>query len=156
MKRPKIGDIVEIPTRNGFAYAQFTHKHRMFGALLRVYNAVYQIKQPLGVVQSVVDMQKPDFSCFYPLGAALNRGIVSIIGNIPVPEKQKAFPLFRDGEINPKTKKVEIWWLWDGENEWPVGELTDEQKRLPFREVWNDALLVERIETGWTPETDDS
>ena len=44
MKRPKIGDIIEIPTRSGFAYAQFTHKHNLYGALLRVYNTIYQTK----------------------------------------------------------------------------------------------------------------
>ena len=45
--------------------------------------------------------------------------------------------------------------LFDGVNEWPIGKLTKEQKHLPFNEVWNDTLLVERIESGWTPETDD-
>lgn len=156
MKRPKIGDIVEIPTRNGFAYAQFTHKHRLYGALLRVYNRVFQTKQSLDIIQPVVLMREPDFSCFFPLGAAVQRGIVSMIGNIPIPEKQKQFPLFRTGVADPKTKKVGIWWLWDGENEWPIGELASEQKRIPIRGVWNDTLLVERIESGWTPETDDS
>jgi len=155
MKRPKIGDIIEIPTRHGFAYAQFTHKHRMYGALLRVYNTIYQTKQSLDVIQSAVNSREPDFSTFFPLGAAVNRSIVSVVGNAPIPEKQKPFPLFRDGVVDQKTRKVETWWLWDGENEWPIGELASEQKRIPIRGVWNDTLLVERIETGWTPETDD-
>lgn len=155
MKRPKIGDIIEIPTRSGFAYAQFTHKHNLYGALLRVYNTIYQTKQALDAIQSVVSVREPDFSVFFPLGAAVHRGIVSIVGNAPIPEKHKPFPLFRDGIANPETKKVEIWWLWDGEKEWPVGEISDEQRRLPIRGVWNDTLLVERIESGWTPETDD-
>lgn len=154
MKRPKIGDIIEIPTRHGFAYAQFTHKHSMYGALLRVYNMIYQTKQSLDVIQSVVDTREPDFSCFFPLGAAVNRSIVSVVGNATIPEKQKPFPLFRDGVEDPKTKKVETWWLWDGKKEWCIGKLTKEQRRLPLNEVWNDTLLVERIESGWTPETD--
>jgi len=154
MKRPKIGDIIEIPTRHGFAYAQFTHKHRMYGALLRVYNTIYQTKQSLDVIQSAVNSREPDFSTFFPLGAAVNRSIVSVVGNAPIPEKQKPFPLFRGGVVDQKTRKVETWWLWDGENEWPIGELASEQKRIPIRGVWNDTLLVERIETGWTPETD--
>lgn len=154
MKRPKIGDIIEIPTRSGFAYAQFTHKHSMYGALLRVYNTVYQTRQSLDVIQLVVSVREPDFSVFFPLGAAVHRGIVSIVGNVPIPEKQKPFPLFRNGVVDPKTKKVETWWLWDGVNEWPIGKLTKEQKHLPFNEVWNDTLLVERIESGWSPETD--
>ncbi|MBQ9226348.1 MAG: hypothetical protein IJ177_09210 [Fibrobacter sp.] len=110
MKRPKIGDIIEIPTRSGFAYAQFTHKHSMYGALLRVHNTVYQTRQSLDVIQLVVSVREPDFSVFFPLGAAVHRGIVSIVGNAPIPEKQKPFPLFRNGEVDPKTKKVETWW----------------------------------------------
>jgi hypothetical protein len=38
-KRPRIGDVVEISTPRGLAYAQFTHKHvtpPKFGALIRV------------------------------------------------------------------------------------------------------------------------
>jgi hypothetical protein len=58
--------------------------------------------------------------------------------------------------IDPSTGKVKVWWLWDGEREWQVGELTEEQRGLSFREVWNDTLLIERIESGWTPETDPS
>ena len=103
---------------------------------MRVYNTIYQTKQSLDVIQSAVNSREPDFSTFFPLGAAVNRSIVSVVGNAPIPEKQKQFPLFRTGVADPKTKKVGIWWLWDGEN------------------VWNDTLLVERIETGWTPETD--
>ena len=155
MKRLKIGDIIEIPTRHGFAYAQFTHKHRMYGALLRVYNTIYQTKQSLDVIQSAVNSREPDFSTFFPLGAAVNRSIVSVVGNAPIPEKQKPFPLFRNGNEDPKTKNVETRWLWDGEKEWPIGKLTKEQRRLSLNEVWNDTLLVERIESGWTPETDD-
>ena len=126
----------------------------MYGALLRVYNTIYQTKQSLDVIQSAVNSREPDFFTFFPLGAAVNRNIVSVVGNAPIPEKQKPFPLFRNGNEDPKTKNVETWWLWDGEKEWPIGKLTKEQSRLSLNEVWNDALLVERIESGWTPETD--
>jgi hypothetical protein len=37
--RPRFGDIIEIPMPQGFAYAQYTHKHTdppRFGALIRV------------------------------------------------------------------------------------------------------------------------
>ena len=64
--------------------------------------------------------------------------------------------LVRGGVIDPSTRKVKVWWLWDGEKEWRVGEITAEQRGLPIRGVWNDTLLIERIESGWTPETDPS
>jgi len=56
--------------------------------------------------------------------------------------------------MNPVTRKVDVWWLWDGQEEWKVGDLTAEQRRLSIRGVWNDTLLRDRLESGWRPETD--
>ncbi len=28
--RPRLGDIIEVPTPSGFAYAHFTHKHEQY------------------------------------------------------------------------------------------------------------------------------
>ena len=39
MARLKIGDIVEIKTGKGLVYAQYTHKHQQYGALLRVFRS---------------------------------------------------------------------------------------------------------------------
>jgi YD repeat-containing protein len=41
-----------------------------------------------------------------------------------------------------------------GEKEWKVGDITAEQRKLPLRGIWNDTLLVERIEAGWSPSND--
>jgi hypothetical protein len=76
-----------------------------------------------------------------------------LVGNVVVPLEAQAFPTFRNGVIDPSTGKVKVWWLWNGEKEWRVGEITAEQRRLPILGVWNDTLLIERIESGWTPET---
>ncbi len=47
-----------------------------------------------------------------------------------------------------------VWWLWDGEKSWKVGEISPAQRKLPIKEVMNDTMLIELIEDGWTPETD--
>ena len=39
--RPKIGDVIEIATPKGFAYAQFTHDHPMGGEVLRILPGLY-------------------------------------------------------------------------------------------------------------------
>jgi hypothetical protein len=150
MARLKIGDIVEIKTGKGLVYAQYTHKHPRYGALLRILRKFYGVR-PSDFTE--LARIRPAFMCFFPLGAAVNRGIVSIVGNVVVPTEAKAFPTFRNGVIDPSTGRVKVWWLWDGEKEWRVGELTAEQRRLPILGVWNDTLLIERIESGWTPET---
>jgi len=143
-KRPKLGDIVEIPLpENGTGYAQYTHKHKKYGALLRV----FQIRRK---VKSVADLSNAphQFTSFFPLGAAVNRGIVSIIGNLPIKNEFKDFPIFRAGVANA-SGAVEVWWLWDGENEERIGKLTPKQMEYPIRGVINDTLLIERICTGW-------
>ena len=99
-KRPAFGDVVEVRTAKGSCYAQASHFHPTYGALLR------------------------------------------------------AFPTFRAGTPDPVTRKVETWWWWDGEREWRVGPLTPEQRAFPIRGVWNDTMLVARLEAGWTPATD--
>ncbi|OZG70205.1 hypothetical protein BTA51_27455 [Hahella sp. CCB-MM4] len=150
MARIKIGDLVEIKTSSGLTYAQYTHKQPRYGALLRIFDKSYKNRpSPLeGVLNDSVR-----FSTFFPLTAAINRGIFEIVGNFSVKEELKPFPLFRAGAVGT-SGKVATWWLWDGEKEERIGKLSDKQKYLPIRGVWNDTLLIERIESGWTPYTD--
>lgn len=153
MKKLQVGDIVEIATPCGKAYAQLINSHRQYGSLLRVLRGVHNDRPPdlnrlvAGETQFVV---------FFPLLAAVKARIVEIVGSEQVPEEFKPFPVFRAGVADPKTGKVATWWLWDGDREWKVGALNEELKRLPIRGVWNDTLLVERIVSGWTPQTDPS
>lgn len=147
-KRPRIGDVIEIPTPKGLAYAQYTHKHPRYGALIRVLPGLYKSRP---AEYSALVQQVERFFVFFPVGAAVARGIVSLIAHGIVPERCQPFPLFRDGVKDPATGRVETWWLWDGEREWRVGELTPEQRNLPIRSIWNDTLLIERIMEGWSP-----
>lgn len=151
MAKLKIGDVVEIATKNGLRYAQYTHKHKQYGALLRVLEGTYEVRPEIG---SDFVKSKSVFVCFFPLNAAVQKGIVSVVCNLDVPVEARPFPVFRAGVVDPATRKVGVWWLWDGEKEWRIGELTPEQRRLSIRGVWNDTFLIERLESGWTPEAD--
>jgi hypothetical protein len=146
--RPKIGDVIEIPTPSGFAYAQFTHKHPKYGALIRVLQGVFQ-QRPANFLSLV--QQSEQFVTFFPLGAACNRQIVRVVAEEPIPAGAQEFPLFRDG-VRSQDGQINTWWLWDGEREWKIGALEPEQHCLPIRGIWNDTLLVERILSGWRHE----
>lgn len=93
-------------------------------------------------------LAEPQFSTFFPLGAACSRGLVRVVANEPIAQHLREFPTFRasvkgqDGVWGP-------WWLWDGDKEWKVGELKPGMETLPPREVINDTLLFERIVSGW-------
>lgn len=151
MARLKIGDVVEVKTSRGFSYLHYTHKHRQYGTLLRAFAGFHETRP--SVLTELVTRPSA-FQCFFPLGAAVDKGIVSIVGNVEPSAAENNFPTFRAGVMNPATRTVEVWWLWDGQEEWKVGDLTAEQRRLSIRGVWNDALLRERLESEWRPETD--
>ena len=149
--RPKIGDVIEIQTPKGFAYAQYTYKHDAppkYGALIRVLPGLYQERPD--DFKKIVELES-QFITFFPLGSACNRGIVQIVGNEDIPDSEKLFPTFRSGTPN-REGKVETWWLWDGEKEWKVGKLAPGMEKYPIRGVWNDALLIQRIVEGWSHE----
>lgn len=150
-KQVQINDIVEIPTAKGLRYAQFSHRHPRYGALLRILPGSFE-SRPSDFSELV--RQPESFVTFFPIQSAVSRNIVQVVASYPVPSFAKPFPLFRCGVIVPETGKVKEWWFWDGEKEWKVGNLTTEQRKLPLRGIWNDTLLVERLETGWTPESD--
>ena len=152
MARPKLGDVVEFKTKYGLAYAQYTHKHELYGALLQVFRGFHDSRP-----DSFADVvgSKPMFICFFPLGAAVSRKIVSIAANAALSQEARQFPIFRvAGLSDPVTWKVRSWRLWDGTNEWKVGDLTPAQRTYPILGVWNDSILIERIETGWRSEDD--
>lgn len=152
-KKVQIGDIIEIPTKKGLAYAQYSHHHPRYGALLRVLNGFFNVRP----VDCEIFVQKNEnFFVFFPLQTAVDRGMFQVISNCPVPESSKLFPLFRTGSPDPTTGKVKIWWLWDGQKEWQVGQLSPEQRKLSIRGIWNDTILVERIESGWRPDLDNA
>ncbi|WP_175035079.1 hypothetical protein [Burkholderia lata] len=147
----KSGDVFCIETSKGGGYFQYVKKVSPMGALIRVLPGIY--KDLPDNLAEMVEVET-NFWIFFPVGVAEKRGIVKKIGNFEVPGHARATPLFRTGIPDQETRKVENWWLWDGEKSWPVGAISEEQRRLPIRGAWNDTLLIERIEQGWLPEKD--
>jgi hypothetical protein len=142
------GDVLEIVTDKGLAYAQCSQLHPMFGPLLRVLPGFHQVR-PTDF--STVVNQRELYHVFILWDSSVDPAIVAIVCRQEVPEQSKTFPLFRDGIADPTTGRVPVWWLWDGERSWPVGELTADQRRLSIRTMWDEVTLASRIARGWTP-----
>lgn len=154
--RAKIGDILEIHTPKGFAYAQVTHVHKEppnYGHLLRIFDGTYQ-ERPADL--NMLINQSVQFQTFFPANAAINQNIVSVIGNAMVPSPWSDFPLFRvKGLVDPLTNKAKRWGMWDGDVHTMLDRpLTEAEKKLPILGVVNDTMLIERIINGWQPEYD--
>jgi hypothetical protein len=146
MRPPKIGDVIEIPTSRGFAYAQVTHRKPSWGFLLRVIEGYWQ-ERPTDFLEVVLKPTR--FLTFYPVGSGIHRGVVSHVANVVVPLPYRKFPLFRD--------RMHLdhgdWWLWDGEKEWRLGpDLPPEYRGLSYRLILNDIALVERVTSDYRPD----
>ena len=152
MPRVKIGDIIEIPTSKGLAYAHYTHQHPTHGGLIRVFDQLFESRPTdlKGLINQPVR-----FSTFFPLRIAVSRNMFKVVGHEDIALPNQTFPIFRGANEGPKATKVSVWWLWDGEKEWRYeGPLTPEFYKLPIDGVWNAEYLVHRIEEGWRPEND--
>jgi hypothetical protein len=148
-RRPRVGDIVVIKTDQGAALAQYTHKHPEFGVLVRVLRAGAMVDT--GAEPAALARLPTQFATFFPLGAACARGIAEILGHAPIPDSDRAFPCFRQPlRVDPRQTGATNWLLWDGEREWIVPELNEEQRHYPIRAIMNDTLLVERALSGWS------
>jgi len=145
------GDVFGIRTSGGEAYFQYVKKVAPMGSLIRVLPGVF--------AEAATDLEllvaiETNFWIFFPAGAAFARGIIRKIGRYAIPDHSKSVPVFRAGVVDPAAGKVVDWWLWDGEKEWRVGSITDEERKLPIRGSLNDTMLIKRIEEGWLPEND--
>jgi hypothetical protein len=148
MRPTRPGDVIALPTARGLAFAQVTHRDRLFGTLIRVLEPL--LSEAPSDLKPLVDSPER-FYTFYPVGSALKRGLAQLVGNVPVPTDAETFPLLRRrGQIRTDGA-VADWWLWDGERRWRVGDLTPDQLGLSIAEVVNDTLLRDRIEQDWSP-----
>ena len=149
MAKVELGDIFEIITTKGKGYFQCVKIDQVRGDLIKVYNKVYNDK-PL-LISDMVSV-KDAYYIGFPVNAALNRKLISKIGNIPLPANLELPTHMRDkhiiqGEflgwfiIEVKTLKRQF-----------VEELTQEQRSLSPIGLYNDTLLKERLERGWNLE----
>jgi hypothetical protein len=94
MSKSKIGDVIEIRTNKGLAYAQYTHKHPQYGGLIRVFDHLFS-SRPSKFDKLVQEPVR--FSTFIPVTAATKRGIFKIVGHEEIAHVNRVFPIFRTG-----------------------------------------------------------
>lgn len=146
-KRPRIGSVIEIQTARGLAYAQVTHFHReppRWGWLIRAFSGFHKTRPEHF---DHVALGKVQFSTFYPVGMAVNDGLIEIVGHAPITPEHARFPIFKNGIENRTTGKIEVWWLWDGKREWRVNALSEIEQGYPRLELITGDLLRKRLES---------
>jgi hypothetical protein len=149
-KKNVIGLIFQLKTSKGLAYGLCTHENAEYCQLVYLY--------PIGTQQSELKDAATQFCCFFPLRTALRQKImkevITEVGRMEIPVQLKDFPLFRVfcGIPPAGPGKFDNWGFWDGQKTWFVGEINEEQRKMPTDGIWNDTLIIERLEEGYTAE----
>lgn len=145
-RAPRIGDLFRLETSKGNAFFQYTHDTQSDGSLIRVLPGLYEGSPDLAKLVESSTL----FYVFLPVAAALSKSLIFCVGEYPVPEHAKAFPLFRQHELSVPGKP-RSWSLWDGQRSTPISELSEDQASLPIRSIVTPSLLAIRLAEGWTP-----
>ncbi len=137
------GDLVEIKTGKGLAYAQITHNHPSYPPVVR---AIAGIKQTRPDDVAAIAQEETAFVAMIPLDGAMRHAGApfEVIGHVEIPEDQRAFPTFRM-PIRDKKGEIVYWWFWDGRGLSYDTELDAAQEKLPLREVMTGRRFLELV-----------
>ncbi|MFI1742834.1 hypothetical protein [Thalassobellus sediminis] len=147
-KKIELGDIFELKTGKGYVYLQCVRipvDKRQDVELIRVYYKIH----PTQMIDISFIQKSSFFYLSFVLQAAYNRKIVQKVGNSTLEPDFKTPRYFKTE--NPFG---EGWHIIDSEN-WhreTIEKLTAEQRKLSPWGVWNDTLIIERLDEGWTLE----
>ena len=144
-KRIRPGDVLEVALEDGLGYVHFVGKHPQYGDGIRVSTAVLKSRPTVAE-----ELFKDAYFTFYPAGAAVAQGLVTVVGNLPPTPLPSV--MRRRGAMSGR--KVVTWIIQNAAGETLKWSLSQEERLLPIVGIWNHAFLVERISEGWRPEMD--
>lgn len=156
-----VGDIFEIDTPAGLAYAQYTHDAGDMGQLVRVLPGTYARRPDLASLAK----QRELYFVFYTLKYVLRAKQVEVISNHAIPDWAKEPPVMRKaGGLRDAEGRTLNWTIGpalglstvaDLQQALKVRELSAEHAKLSIAEIWPHPVMVEMITKGWTPERDE-
>lgn len=148
MKNPKIGDIIEIRSKRGLAYAQYTHHHHEWNAVLRVFDGVFPLRP---TDWNDIASQPVRFNVFFPLRSAVRQKHVEVVGHAATAPPME-FPVFRGGNRDVATGKIYRWFLWKGELDYPADVPKSVLRTFSEHHSVDIEFLENLIDTEWSPE----
>ena len=149
-KSVEVGDIFQILTSVGVCYGQAINAHPEYGFIVAVFREFYP-KNPKDY--EAVAAHEPQFVTPFRLQEAVDRGLLSLVTNVPVHPRNRAFPVFRYREDAGGVPGA--WRFWDGEKEWKIGRpLSEEEKGYPRLSLPDAPLLLKWIRDDYRVEKD--
>ncbi|MDR3198464.1 MAG: hypothetical protein LBU34_11405 [Planctomycetaceae bacterium] len=156
----RLGDIIEmVVSGSSFAYFQYVNKLEKFGHFIRVFRGTYNTRQNIDNIIKFDDLFQTFLNLEYDLNNKSDPHPLTIIGNAPIPEQYRNFPVFKS-DI-PLGNGEARWFLVYLNKENEGGEyskkvikldntLPDEYHNCPTKGIMFTPLLCERILAGAT------
>ncbi len=148
MKKINLGDIFEIKTAKGYTYLHFIFKNKELGELIRVLPNFYD-ERPLDFKELEISTER--FMVFFPLSFAYKKKIVEKVYFSPYENYKKPDYMRTEHIVGDKF----LGWDIVNTNTWDrklVKKINSKQKSLSPWGIWNDTLLIENLEKGWSLE----
>jgi hypothetical protein len=146
--RIEIGDVVEIATPIGFAYAQLINEDPLFGEIVRVLPGTFD-SRPEDLARLVAGPDR--FVVCYLIRSAIRTRLVQRVGHEPLPKASQAFQLMLWGGLRLRDGKRSSWALYDGKRTKLLKELRAEHWGLPIVMNLGHPGLVNAIVNDWHP-----
>ncbi len=126
----------------GFAVGLMTHHRPKVGHLVWIAQDTFGDPPTEADVRSIERWRWP---VFFPLGAALRRGIVTKVADVPVPAGLERWPTMRSGN------RQMGWTLVNFEGPGTLPRRPANDSSIPIYSVVNDTALREMIVSNWRP-----
>ena len=148
------GDVYELVVESGFSYLQAIAKHPEFGWAMRILSPV---RESVGAHAEDVVRDAPEMFVTLMGNVALEakEDRLRFVGHSDLPPGyDPSLPLLRASSAvgDDGRHRDGSWWLDDGSKEWRVGNLTEEQQKLPYRQFTPALALRVLIDAGWDPQ----
>jgi hypothetical protein len=160
-RQMRVGDVFEIDTPAGLAYAQYTHDAGHLGQLVRVLPGIYSSRPDLVLLAKEREL----YFVFYTLEYALRAKQVKVVSNHAIPDWAKEPPLMRKagGLGNAEGRRLnwtigpalKLSTMEDLQQALKVRGLSPEQAKLSIAAVWPHPVMVKNIARNWAPERDE-
>lgn len=148
MKKIHTGDAFIVKSNDKTALIQYIGNDNEFGHLVRA----LQMPDDCADGALTETIAKPEmFLTFFPLTAAIRRGICDYIGHYDVPAGASQTPAMKRPGARAPDGRILTWLIIRDGKEYLVSSLSEDEKDLSIAAICNDTKLVERVNSGWQP-----
>ena len=136
-----VGDLLEIPIAENFAYAVYIGRHVEYGDVIWVVPGTFK-RQPSNLTDILA---KSGYLAFYPARSAASQKLVDVVGASGIEQLPDVPRHLRRAGARARTGEILAWVVENDGIDTLRTQLSEQEKQLPIAAIWNHAFLLARI-----------